>query len=258
LKSLNSTKTNVRRDFIDGKQYMERSMPTASQSGEVGDGLPESWRAALKDEMAKPYFQDLQRTIAEERLRHDVFPPEADVFNAFQLTPYDRMNVLLLGQDPYHGRGQAHGLCFSVRPTVRKPASLVNIFKELRDDVGCPIPNHGFLETWAKQGILMLNAVLTVRSGAPNSHAGMGWESFTDAVILAANEKPHVIFVLWGAYAQKKGRLIDAGKRTIIQSAHPSPLSAKSGFFGSKPFSKINAALKALNKPEIDWCLPNL
>jgi uracil-DNA glycosylase len=218
--------------------------------------LPEDWRAVLGPEIARPGFRDLSAFVADERAKHEIFPPEEDVFRAFVHTPFDRLSVLLLGQDPYHGKGQAHGLCFSVARGVKKPASLVNIFKELRDDIGCAIPQHGCLESWARQGILMLNAVLTVRSAEANSHAGKGWELFTNAVIAAANERPGVVFVFWGAYAQKKIKLIDAGRHAIIQSAHPSPLSARSGFFGSKPFSKINAALRALGNDEIDWQVP--
>lgn len=220
--------------------------------------LPQSWRKILADEFEKPYFHELMEFVAEEREHYEVYPPEEDVFNAFRDTPYDDMNVLLLGQDPYPGKGQAHGLCFSVRPGVKKPASLLNIFKELHHDIGCKIPNHGCLDGWAKQGILMLNAVLTVRAGKPNSHAGKGWEVFTDSVISAANERPCVVFVLWGAYAQKKAKLIDADRHAMIKAAHPSPLSARHGFFGSKPFSKINTALRAAKKPEIDWQLPDI
>ena len=167
--------------------------------------------------------------------------------------------MLLLGQDPYHDDNQAHGLCFSVQPGIKPPPSLVNMYKELQSDVGFRIPNHGYLEAWAKQGMLMLNAVLTVRAHQPNSHKDKGWEIFTDAVIRKVNEKhEQVIFVLWGAYAQKKVALIDQKRHVIIQSAHPSPLSARAGFFGSKPFSAINNALRAAGKPEITWQLPNL
>jgi uracil-DNA glycosylase len=181
------------------------------------------------------------------------------MFSALRLTPYENVNVLLLGQDPYHDDNQAHGLCFSVRPGIKPPPSLINIFKELRDDIGFRIPNNGYLVPWAKQGILLLNAVLTVRAHSPNSHKNHGWETFTDAIIRAvsAKESP-VVFVLWGGYAQKKRNLIDISRHTIIQSVHPSPLSARNGFFGSKPFSAINKALREANKPEINWQLPDL
>lgn len=221
--------------------------------------LPASWLAALAGEFDKPYWPKLQAFVAEERAQHTVYPPEADVYSAFHLAPYDDIRVFLLGQDPYHGPGQAHGLCFSVRPGVETPPSLVNIYKELRDDVGCRIPNNGYLVPWAQQGVLMLNAVLTVRAHTPNSHKGKGWETFTDSVIRHVSARPDpVVFVLWGGYAQKKLPLIDATRHTVIQSAHPSPLSARSGFFGSKPFSRINAALKAAGKPEINWHIPNI
>lgn len=218
-----------------------------------------SWQAVLAEEFDKPYFRQLQDFLTEERQSHTIYPPEENVFSAFELTPYEQVNVLLLGQDPYHDENQAHGLCFSVKPGIKPPPSLVNIFKELKDDVGFNIPNNGYLVTWAKQGILMLNAVLTVRSHTPNSHKNKGWETFTDAVISKVNQKEEpVVFVLWGGYAQKKLKLIDTKRHKIIQSAHPSPLSARNGFFGSKPFSAINLALQSLNKPEIDWQIPDL
>jgi uracil-DNA glycosylase len=221
--------------------------------------LPESWRAQLADELEKPYFKKLEAFVDEERRAQLVFPPEQDVFSALELTPYDQVNVFLLGQDPYHDNNQAHGLCFSVRPGIKPPPSLANMFIELRNDVGFRVPNNGYLVPWAKQGMLMLNTVLTVRAHQPNSHKGQGWEKFTDEVIRKVNAKPDpVIFVLWGAPAQKKIALIDTNKHTIIKSAHPSPLSARNGFFGSKPFSQINAALRAAGKPEIDWQLPDL
>ena len=221
--------------------------------------LPASWQPALGEELSKPYFQQLRQFVADERGLHTVFPPDEDVFNALRYTPYDQVRVFLLGQDPYHDDGQAHGLAFSVRPGVKPPPSLVNIFKELRDDVGCRVPNNGYLVPWAEQGVLLLNAVLTVRAHTPNSHKNRGWETFTDAVLRAVNEKPDpVVFVLWGGYAQKKLSLIDTARHTVLQSAHPSPLSARSGFFGSKPFSAINDALKAAGKPEIDWQIPDL
>jgi uracil-DNA glycosylase len=217
--------------------------------------LPSCWRAALDDEIHKPYFSDLEQFVDKERAAQTVYPPEGDVFNAFHFTPYDDVKVLLLGQDPYHDEGQAHGLCFSVRQGVKQPPSLVNIFKELKSDLGCPLPTTGNLETWARRGVMLLNAVLTVRVHEPNSHKGRGWEEFTDAVIRALNrrEKP-VVFLLWGAYAQKKGRLIDVPPHVIITAAHPSPLSAKK-FFGSKPFSRVNAALRELGETRIDWCI---
>jgi len=221
--------------------------------------MPASWRHILADEFEKPYFKKLERFVEEERREHTVFPPEDDVFSAFKHTPYENVKVLLLGQDPYHDDNQAHGLCFSVRPGIKPPPSLVNMFTELRDDLGVKTPGHGYLVSWADQGILMLNAVLTVRAHTPNSHKNQGWETFTDAVIKKVNEKPEpVVFVLWGGYAQKKAKLIDAKKHTIIQTAHPSPLSARNGFFGSKPYSTINKALKAAGQKEINWELPPL
>jgi uracil-DNA glycosylase len=220
--------------------------------------LPESWHALLAEEFEKPYFKKLEQFIDEERKHHTIFPPEEEVFNALQFVPYERMNVLLLGQDPYHDNNQAHGLCFSVRPAIKPPPSLLNIFKELHNDSGCRIPNHGYLVPWAEQGILMLNAVLTVRAHTPNSHKNRGWEKFTDAIIRKVNAKEDpVVFVLWGGYAQKKISLIDTSRHSIVQSAHPSPLSARNGFFGSKPFSSINQALREANKPEINWQLPH-
>jgi uracil-DNA glycosylase len=221
--------------------------------------LPASWHKVLAEELAQPYFQKLQEFVAQEREEKTIYPPEEDVFNAFRYTPYNEIKVLLLGQDPYHGEGQAHGLCFSVRPGVRPPPSLMNMFRELKDDLGCTIPNHGYLEPWAKQGVLMLNAVLTVEAGKPNSHKDQGWEKFTDAVIAKVSDKDDpVVFVLWGAYAQKKTKLIDKSRHTIIKSAHPSPLSANNGFFGSRPYSAINQALEKAEIEPIDWQLANL
>ncbi|BAY07549.1 uracil-DNA glycosylase [Calothrix sp. NIES-2098] len=218
--------------------------------------LSPSWQTVLLEEFNKPYFSKLQSFLVEERQAHTVYPPEEDIFSAFELTPYEKVNVLLLGQDPYHDENQAHGLCFSVKPGIKPPPSLSNIFKELQNDVGFNIPNHGYLASWAKQGILMLNAVLTVRAHTPNSHKNQGWETFTDAVISKVNQKPDpVVFVLWGGYAQKKLKLIDTTRHQAIKSAHPSPLSARNGFFGSKPFSAINSALRSVGKPEIDWQL---
>jgi len=221
--------------------------------------LPASWRKALDLETRQPYWADLTRFLAAERATQTVLPPEADVFNAFRFTPLERVEVLLLGQDPYPTPGVAHGLCFSVRPGVRLPASLRNIYRELEADVGAKPVAHGYLAAWARQGVLMLNACLTVRAGEPNSHAGKGWEKFTDAAIRAVNarERP-VVFLLWGSYAQKKEKLIDAGRHVVIKGVHPSPLSADKGFFGSKPFSKVNAALAAAGEKPIDWQLPDV
>ncbi len=222
------------------------------------DQLPESWQAALADEFARPYFHKLQEFLEQERAEHKVFPPEADVFNAYRYAPFEEVKVLLLGQDPYHDDGQAHGLCFSVRPGVKPPPSLMNMFKELKADLGCKVPNNGDLVPWAEQGIMLLNAVLTVRAHEANSHKGKGWETFTDATIKALNEREDpVVFVLWGAYARKKGQLIDASKHPVLTAAHPSPLSARK-FFGSRPFSAVNRELERLGKAPIDWQLPDL
>lgn len=222
------------------------------------DQIPDSWKAVLADEFAKPYFKQLAAFVDDERSKRTIFPPEDQVFSAFEATPYDEVRVLILGQDPYHDVGQAHGMCFSVAPGVPKPPSLVNIFKELRDDLGCTMPNNGYLMPWAKQGVLLLNAVLTVQAHEANSHKDKGWEHFTDAVIAAVSDKKDlVVFLLWGGYAQKKEKLIDAERHTILKAAHPSPLSMKK-FFGSKPFSSANTALRAAGRGEIDWQIPDL
>ena len=218
-----------------------------------------TWRPVLITETEKPYWKPLQQFVKDERRKYQIFPPDKEVFAALHLTPYEKVSVLILGQDPYHEVGQAHGLCFSVRPDVAIPPSLQNIYKELHDDLGCRIPNNGCLTPWAEQGVLLLNAVLTVRAHQANSHQGKGWETFTDAIIRAVNDKPdRVVFVLWGAYARKKAPLINTTRHVIIQSAHPSPLSADNGFFGSRPFSQINAALRAAGKLEIDWQIPDV
>lgn len=218
-----------------------------------------TWRPILAAETRKPYFQALQQFVAQERAQFTVFPPEAEVFSALHLTPFEQVRVFILGQDPYHDDEQAHGLCFSVRPNVPTPPSLMNIFKELKADMGCDIPNNGYLVPWAKQGVLLLNAVLTVRAHQANSHKDRGWETFTDEVIRAVNKKEsQVIFVFWGAYARKKIGLIDQTRHIVIESAHPSPLSAHRGFFGSRPFSKINTALREAGEAEIDWQIKDL
>jgi uracil-DNA glycosylase len=211
-----------------------------------------SWRAVLEPEFSKPYMAKLEAFLETERQTRQIFPPEAQVFSALELTRFDQVRVLIVGQDPYHDDAQAHGLAFSVRRGVKVPPSLVNIFKELETDLGVPRAKHGDLESWAQQGVLLLNTVLTVRAHEAASHKGKGWENLTDAIIKAVSAKPEpVVFVLWGAHAQKKLELIDTSKHTVLQSAHPSPLSARNGFFGSKPFSRINAVLET----PIDWNL---
>jgi uracil-DNA glycosylase len=225
---------------------------------ELRDRVPADWRKVLAAEFEQPYFTELAEFVAAERAGQTIYPPEDDVFNALKYTPYAQVKVLLLGQDPYHGPNQAHGLCFSVKPGVTPPPSLINIFKELKNDLGCQVPNNGFLVPWAKQGVLLLNAVLTVRAGQPNSHKDHGWEHFTDAVIRAVNAKPEgVVFVLWGGYAQKKEKLIDAKRNVVLKAAHPSPLSVAK-FFGSRPFSAVNKALTKLGHAPIDWQLPDV
>jgi len=213
------------------------------------------WNPLLRGEFEKPYWKQLQAFVDDERRRHTVYPSREDVFASLRTTSYADVKVLVLGQDPYHGPGQAHGLCFSVQRDIEPPPSLVNIFKELRDDIGIPIPGHGNLESWARRGVLLLNTTLTVRAGQAASHQGKGWETFTDQVIRVVNEKPFVVFVLWGAHARKKKMLIDTQRHVVVESAHPSPLSAHNGFFGSRPFSKVNEALRNARLEEIDWSL---
>jgi len=217
-----------------------------------------SWKARLASEFQKPYFKQLVEFVEGERKTQTIFPPEGEVFTAFDLTPYDKANVVILGQDPYPGAGHAHGLSFSVKPGISPPASLNNIFKELAADVGFVRPRkNGFLKPWAEQGVFLLNTVLTVRSGTPNSHKGNGWETFTDAVIKALDERETpVVFVLWGRNAREKKALIDTSRHTVIESAHPSPMSADNGFFGSRPFSKVNEALVKIGLLPIHWQLP--
>ena len=214
------------------------------------------WNPVLRSEFAKPYWAELQQFVAAERARTTVYPPHDDVFAALHLTPFAEVKVVILGQDPYHGAGQAHGLCFSVRDGVPPPPSLVNIFKELHTDLGIEPPSHGCLDAWARQGVLLLNATLTVRARQAASHQGKGWETFTDEVLRAVNDKPErVVFILWGASARKKRGLVDTSRHVIIESAHPSPLSASNGFFGSRPFSRANAALVEAGREPIDWRL---
>ncbi len=216
--------------------------------------LPGSWMEQLHHEISQPYFKKLMEAVDEEREKSQVFPPEEDVFNAFKYTSYEDVKVVILGQDPYHDDHQAHGLSFSVLPGVKIPPSLRNIYKELQEDLGCQIPNHGYLKKWADQGVLMMNAVLTVRAHDAGSHSKFGWQDFTDGVISALNNRQDpLIFLLWGNYARSKKHLIDGKVHFIIESAHPSPLSARRGFFGSKPFSAINRILSDNKCKPIDW-----
>lgn len=222
--------------------------------------LEPSWKKELIEEFSQPYMQELRQFLKVEiNAGRKIYPKPSEIFNAFEHTPFEKVKVVILGQDPYHGPGQAHGLSFSVRPGVPPPPSLVNIFQELKSDLGIERPEHGYLMSWADQGVLLLNAVLTVRQGQPASHQGRGWERFTDRAIHLLNEKrEHLVFVLWGSYAQKKGSFIDRKKHLVLQGPHPSPLSASRGFFGSRPFSQINADLKKNGLKEIDWRLPSL
>jgi len=219
-------------------------------------GVTTDWNPLLRDEFERDYWGPLHQFVADERRRATVYPPHDEVFTALHLTSYSMTRVMILGQDPYHGPGQAHGLAFSVRPDVRTPPSLVNIHKELETDLGISSPDHGNLEAWARQGVLLLNTTLTVRGGQAASHQGKGWETFTDQVIRVVDRKPeHVVFILWGGHARKKKALIDGERHTILESTHPSPLSAHNGFFGSRPFSRANDALAAHDQDPIDWTL---
>lgn len=216
------------------------------------------WNPVLRAEFDKPYWRELQEFVHAERSRVTVYPAHDEVFAALHLTPYESVKVMILGQDPYHGPDQAHGLCFSVRPGKTVPPSLENIHTELHKDLGVPIPSHGWLEHWARQGVLLLNATLTVRARQANSHQGRGWERFTDEVIRAVSAKPEtVVFILWGSHARRKKALIDTGRHVVIESAHPSPLSAPRGFFGSRPFSRANQALVDAGREPVDWAIPD-
>ncbi len=222
--------------------------------------LEPSWKAVLEDEFAKSYMQSLRGFLCQEKaLGKIIYPVGSEYFRAMNLTPFDQVKVVILGQDPYHGPGQAHGLSFSVRPDVVIPPSLVNMYKELESDLGIAPASHGFLEHWATQGVLLLNSVLTVEHRQAASHQGRGWEIFTDRIVALLNEhREHIVFILWGSYAQKKGRIIDTSKHLVLQSAHPSPLSAYRGFFGSKPFSKANDYLGSHGLAPVQWQLPAL
>ena len=216
--------------------------------------ISNDWLGPMSEEFKKPYYRKLYETVKHEYETREVYPAPDDIFNAFAFTPLKDVKVVILGQDPYHNYGQAHGLCFSVKKGVEIPPSLVNIYQELHDDLGCEIPDHGCLTKWAQQGVLMLNTVLTVRAHQANSHRGIGWEELTDAAIRALNgENRPIVFILWGAPAQRKAAMLDNPNHLILKSPHPSPLSAYRGFFGSRPFSKTNQFLEAHGETPIDW-----
>jgi len=218
--------------------------------------IENSWKQVLSEEFRSEYFFKLKEFIIHEKKKYKIYPPGSEIFSAFNYTLFDKVKVVILGQDPYHGKGQANGLCFSVKDGITKPPSLKNIFKELQNDLGYPIPVSGNMEKWAQQGVLLLNATLTVRAGQAGSHQNRGWENFTDAVIkILSEKKENLIFILWGAFAQAKEKLIDTSRHYIIKSAHPSPFSADRGFFGSHPFSRTNEFLKKAGVKEIDWSL---
>ncbi|NLP15904.1 MAG: uracil-DNA glycosylase [Clostridiales bacterium] len=221
--------------------------------------ITNDWLDAISGEFKKPYYAQLYRFVIDEYKKHVIYPDAADIFNAFHLTPLSKVKVVIIGQDPYHNENQAHGLCFSVKPGIDIPPSLVNIYRELKDDLGCYIPNNGCLEKWARQGVLLLNTVLTVRAHQAFSHQGKGWEQFTDAVIHAVNalDRP-IVFILWGKPAQSKKGMLNNNKHLILEAPHPSPLSAYRGFFGSRPFSKTNKFLIKNNIQPIDWQIENI
>jgi len=223
---------------------------------QIDPKIESSWKSVLADEFRQPYFSLLKSFLVAEKNVFQIYPKGSDIFAAYNLTPFEKVKVVIIGQDPYHGANQAHGLAFSVQRGIAHPPSLQNIFKELKDDIGCDVPEHGTLEAWANQGVFLLNTVLTVRSGEAHSHKEQGWERFTDATIKALSDRcSHLVFILWGRPAQMKSALIDTSKHHIIASPHPSPLSAYRGFFGSKPFSRTNRYLESVGLSPIDWCL---
>ena len=224
---------------------------------EINPSIEESWKQKMHDEFVKPYFAGLRNFLLEEKNKGVIiYPPGKQIFSAFNRTPFEKVKVVIVGQDPYHGKGQANGLCFSVSNGIDSPPSLKNIFKELHADLDIPIPNHGNLEKWADQGVLLLNASLTVRANQPNSHQGKGWENFTDAAIKKlSDEREGIIFMLWGKFAQAKEILIDSSKHPILKASHPSPYSVTYGFYGCKHFSKANELLKQQGKEAVDWNL---
>ena len=218
--------------------------------------IDSSWYSLLKDEFEEPYFLNLMEQVRQEYKKNNIFPESEDMLNAFNLTPVDMVKVVILGQDPYHGFGKAHGLSFSVPRGIKRPPSLINIFKEIQSDLGIEVPLSGCLEGWAKQGVFLLNSTLTVREASPNSHKDIGWTVFTDSVIKnLSRERKNIVFLLWGAYARKKRSMIEGSRHLVLEAAHPSPLSAYNGFFGCKHFSKANRYLVSKNIAEIDWSL---
>lgn len=220
--------------------------------------IANDWLPPLRPEFGKPYYRELYNRVMEAYRTQEVYPPADEIFRAFELTPLSRVKVVILGQDPYHNTGQAHGLCFSVKPDVEIPPSLKNIYKELQDDLGCYVPNHGYLEKWAEQGVLLLNTVLTVQAHRANSHRGIGWEEFTDAVINVLNQQnTPIVFMLWGRPAKEKGRILNNPQHLILRAAHPSPLSAYNGFFGCRHFSQANDFLVKNGLEPIDWQIEN-
>ncbi len=221
--------------------------------------IHDSWKEMLSDEFQQSYFLNLKQFLLEDKKKYRIYPTGSAIFNAFNQTPYPNVKVVIIGQDPYHGTGQAHGLCFSVPFGIKPPPSLINIFKEIRDDLGLPVPNHGNLDYWAMQGVLLLNATLTVRANQPGSHQGKGWEEFTNTVIVKLSQtKENLVFLLWGKYAQNKEELIDTNRHHILKAPHPSPFSANSGFFGCKHFSKTNEILEKNGVQPIDWRVPDV
>jgi len=226
------------------------------ESQKLDPQIDESWKKNLVDEFSQPYFFSLKQFLVEEKKQHTLYPPGSQIFAAFDKSPYESVKVIILGQDPYHGKGQAQGLCFSVPPGIKAPPSLVNIFKEIQNDIGIPMPSHGNLSAWADQGILLLNATLTVRANQPGSHQNKGWETFTDSVIKKLSDhREGLVFLLWGKFAQAKEDLIDSSRHHILKAAHPSPYSANAGFFGCRHFSKTNQILQEQGKNEINWAL---
>lgn len=230
-------------------------MTTQTNSKKKLEIIGNSWDDVLNEEINQPYFGKLLAFLNEEEAKYSIYPPRNSIFNAFKWTPKEKVKVVIVGQDPYHGPNQAMGASFSVQPTAKVPPSLVNIFKELHDDLQVPIPPNGDLKQWGKQGVLLLNAVLTVRNGVANSHQGKGWEEFTNKIIQLLSAQGKIVFILWGNYAKKKAELIDSQQNLIIESSHPSPFSANYGFFGSRPFSRTNTYLKQVNKTPVDWDL---